>query len=209
MKTFPISLTKRFAAVLPMLALSGCLVTPTVQFEKVYLCKAEPGSVWKGEGTNVVLDRDGVRYRFQVVEGQQPDENFYWVQLNVDSEYGTKVDGKYVPSKNRLPMIYDPTDAWIEVNGKRTAAVPKLWAGSGGPSASRRGLELPVPANVNPPSDKVYNDVFIGFPIRAPWSREKYRFNPGSIMIDGVKTPLPVFESCFSPIRTGWDYVRC
>jgi hypothetical protein len=24
-----------------------------------------------------------------------------------------------------------------------------------------------------------------------------------------VKTPLPVFDSCFFPIRAGWDYVRC
>jgi hypothetical protein len=185
---------------LPLLALSGCLVSPTIQFEKVALCKAEPGSAWKGEGTDVVLERDGVRYRFQVVEGQQSDENFYWVQLNVNSESGTK---------NRLPMIYDPQDAWIDVDGKRTAALPKLWMGSGGPAPSSRGRELPVPANVNPPGDAVYNAVFIGFPIRAPWSREKYRFSPGSITIGGVKTPLPVFDSCFSPVRTGWDYVRC
>jgi len=176
---------------------------PTVQFEKVALCKAAPGSPWKGDGTNVFLERDGVRYQFQVVEGPQPDDNFYWVQLNVNSEAGP---GR---SRDKLPMIYDPSDAWIEVSGKRTAAVPKLWTGSGGPAPSIRGAEMPVPANVNPPSGKIYNDVFIGFPIRAPWSRETYRFSPGSITIGGVKTPLPVFESCFSPIRTGWDYIRC
>jgi hypothetical protein len=199
----------RIAAVMPLLALSGCLVSPTIQFEKVALCKAEPGSAWKGEGTTVVLERDGVRYMVQVVEDRQPDENFYWVQLNVNSTSGSWVDGKYVPSESRLPMIYDPKDAWIEVNGKRTAALPKLWTGTGGPAPSTRGRELPVPADVNPTGAKVYNDVFIGFPIRAPWSRETYRFSPGSITIGGVKTPLPTFDSCFSPIRTGWDYVRC
>jgi hypothetical protein len=199
----------RISTILPLLALSGCLVSPTIQFEKVALCKAEPGSAWTGDGTYVSLERDGVRYRFQVVEGQPPEEDFYWIKLDVTSEAGTWVDGKYVPSKNRLPMIYDPRDAWIEVNGKRTAALPKMWTARGGPIPSSRGRELPVPADVNPSGATLYNAVLIGFPIRAPWSREKYRFSPGSITIGGVKTPLPIFDSCFSPIRTGWDYVRC
>jgi hypothetical protein len=199
------------ATAMTLLALSGCLGRPYVRLEKASLCMAEPGTAWTGDGTDVVLERDGVRYHVQIADRGQLDDNpTYWVQLAVESSHGTRVDGRYVPGKEKMPMIYDPKDAWIEVNGKRTAALPKLWKrmeASGG--LPRPGPEMPVPANVNPQNGILYNDVFIGFDIPAPLSRDKYRLSPGSITIGGVATPLPVFDSCFSATTAGWNWVRC
>jgi hypothetical protein len=199
------------AAVMTLLTLSGCLALPYVEFEKVALCKAEPGSAWKSTGTQLTLERDGVTYHFQADERRDLGSDAFWVLLSVDSNQpAVKVNGKFVLSGEKVPMIYDPKDAWIEVNGKRTAAVPTLWApmhrATGLP---RPGPVMPAPANVNRERSVLYGEVFIRFDIPPPQPGDKYRLGLGAIAIDGATMPLPVFDSCKTPARAGLDYVRC
>jgi hypothetical protein len=193
-----------------LFTLSGCMVWPYVEVEKVALCKAEPGSAWKGDGTHVTFERDGVKYEAEVQERREFGDDAFWVQLAFDSVHGARIDGRYVPSTEKIPMIYDPKDAWIEVNGKRTAAVPTLWAPIDRAAVrSTPGPVLPVPANVNPQRTTLYGNVFIRFDIPPPQPGDKYRLGLGAIAIDGATTPLPVFDSCAKPARAGLDYVRC
>jgi hypothetical protein len=199
------------AAVTTLFALSGCMAWPYVQFPKAELCKAEPGSAWKGPGTWQTLTRDGVQYTAQIEERRDLGDDAYWVLLKFNSDKpAVKIDGKYVLSKEKVPMIYDPKDAWVEVNGKRTPAVPTLWA----PMDSAAGVPhpgpvMPAPANVNRERSVLYGEVFVRFDIPPLGSGDTYRFSPGTITIDGVATPLPVFASCRTPARAGLDYVRC
>lgn len=198
------------AAVTTLFALSGCMAWPYVQFPKVELCKAEPGSAWKGDGTHVTFERDGVKYEAEVQERREFGDDAFWVQLAFDSVHGARIDGRYVPSTEKIPMIYDPKDAWIEVNGKRTAAVPTLWAPIDRAAVrSTPGPVLRAPANVNPQRTTLYGNVFIRFDIPPPQPGDKYRLGLGAIAIDGATTPLPVFDSCAKPARAGLDYVRC
>jgi hypothetical protein len=193
-----------------LFTLSGCMVWPYVEVEKVALCKAEPGSAWKGDGTHVTFERDGVKYEAEVQERREFGDDAFWVQLAFDSVHGARIDGRYVPSTEKIPMIYDPKDAWIEVNGKRTAAVPTLWAPIDRAAVrSTPGPVLPVPANVNPQRTTLYGNVFIRFDIPPPQPGDTYRLGVGAIAIDGATTPLPVFDSCAKPARAGLDYVRC
>jgi hypothetical protein len=200
-----------FAAAITLLTLSGCLAVPYVEFEKVALCKVEPGSAWKNAGPHFTLERDGVTYHAQVEERRDLGDDAYWVLLSVDSyQPAIKVEGKYVLPKEKMPMIYDPKDAWIEVNGRRIAAVPTMWAPMRGATGQPRpGPVMSAPANVNRERSVLYGEVFIRFDISPPQSRDKYRLSPGAIMIGGVATPLPVFDSCFTPASAGMTYVRC
>lgn len=200
-----------FAMAMTLLTLSGCLAVPYVEFEKVALCKAEPGSPWKSMGTQLTLERDGVTYHFQVDERRDLGDDAFWVLLSVDSyQPAVKVAGKYVLPKGKVPMVYDPKDAWIEVNGKRTAAVPTLWApmhrATGLP---RPGAVMPAPTDVNGERSVLYGEVFIRFDMSPPHSRDKYRFSPGAITIGGVATVLPVFDSCFTPANASMSNVWC
>ncbi|MCS0580085.1 hypothetical protein NX784_00615 [Massilia pinisoli] len=74
---------------------------------------------------------------------------------------------------------------------------------------STPGPVLPVPANVNPRRTAHHGNVFIRFDIPPPQPGAKYRLGLGAIAIGAVSTPLPVFDSCTRPARTGLDYVRC
>lgn len=199
------------AAVTTLFALSGCMAWPYVQLPKVELCKAEPGSAWKGLGTRLTLARDGVEYTVQVEERRDLGDDAYWVLLEFDSyKPAVKVDGKYVLPKEKVPMTFDPKDAWVEVNGKRTPAVPTLWAPMDRTAGvPHPGPVMPAPANVNRERSVLYGEVFIRFDIPSPRSGDTYRLSPGAITIDGVATPLPVFASCRMPGSAGWDYVRC
>jgi hypothetical protein len=204
------STLSRLAAVTTLFALSGCMVWPYVEVAKVALCKPEPGSAWKGDGTRVMFERDGVTYEVDIQERRDFGDDAFWVQVGFDSAHGARIDGRYVPSTEKLPMIYDPKDAWIEVNGKRTAAVPTLWAPVDRAAVrSTPGPILPVPANVNPQRTGLYGNVFIRFDIPPPQPGDKYRLGLGAIAIGGATTPLPVFDSCAWPARAGLDYVRC
>jgi hypothetical protein len=209
-RRIPSSTLSCLAAVTTLFALSGCMAWPYVQFPKVELCKAEPSSAWKGDGTHVTFERDGLKYEVEVHERREFGDDVFWVQLTFDSVHGAMVDGRYVPSTEKIPMIYDPKDAWIEVNGKRTAAVPTLWAPTDRAAARPApGPAMHVPANVNPQRTGLYGNVFIRFDIPPPQSGDKYRLGLGAIAIDGATTPLPVFDSCAKPARAGLDYVRC
>jgi hypothetical protein len=196
------------------MGLSGCLATPYFRPASVSLCQVVDPGGWTASGTGLRLERDGSTYFFRVTdEGSHNADYFgtsgrYWIMISAYT--GGSRGGLRAP-----PMEYDPNDAYLEVGGKRLPAKPVIWQAiqERAPGSPRRGNFLPqkalsAPLNLN---DKAFESpawFYLEFEVEQPSSRDTYRFWPGSIKLDGIKTELPIFHSCYRPADRGWTPIH-
>jgi hypothetical protein len=181
--------------------LQGCVATYSYHPENVRTCKTEAGSEWSGGGTNLRLIQPNASYSFHLTDqGSNNVGSFVKTDMFLVMVYGAsfgKLAGMYVPE-----MLYDPSNAFIEIDGKKILAMPKIWEanlvnGYYGPTK-----ELPAPTNLNV-IRPVPQNFFIGFKF-DPSPGDTYRIHVGKIILDGKETALPTFLSCYKEGYGKW-----
>jgi len=198
----------RVAAMLPAaFLLTGCLSTYSYRTAETTLCQAEAGSDWHGRGTALGFERNGVKYHFRMDDlGSKNSDRYgaegkFWVL--VDGYTSGSAAGAYAPA-----MVFDPRDAVIEIDGRRIAALPELWEAAIIRGYYRPLRQVAIPANLNLLGRPVPTSFFMAFSMPDPGTHSTYRIHPGSIALDGVKTPLPAFSSCYKSGEGRWTPVH-
>jgi hypothetical protein len=207
---FPITAWWRFFAMLltfASLILSGCVATLEHTPESVHLCKqlAESNGwdEWGGGGELTVKD---VRYLFTFSDETDhivsPIPRTFWV--GIDGFSSGKAAGYRAP-----PMMYDPSEATIEMRGRKIHALPHAWLAGlvNGYYEPTKEVQLPFNLNEKGAAPTVIR-IFIAFPIDAPEPKDVYVLSPGTILLDGERTVLPTKRSCYSPSKTWWYSIR-
>lgn len=195
------------AALMSAFSLAGCFATYSYRTAETTLCHSEAGSDWHGRDTSIGLKRDAVAYTFSVDDLGPKNANIhageekFWINIYA-ATFG-KAAGYRAPE-----MVFDPRKAIIEIDGRRIAALPQLWEADIVNGHYRPVKEVPIPANLNLLGRAVPASFFIAFNMPDPRTRSTYRFHPGSIVLDGVRTPLPAFSSCYKPGKGGWTPIH-
>ena len=175
------------------------------------ICKTTDLAGWAASGagsTDVRIDAGDSTYFFEVYDTGSKDDiggavtPAYWVQLT-----GLTL-GAALPGKRR-PMLYDPASAVIVIDGKAVHAIPRIWVGDLVDGRFQPVREMPVPADldIHYPQGVVAN-FFIAFPMHAPDVKDTWTFQPGSILLDGKRTPLPTYATCYTEARTWWQPIH-
>lgn len=198
------SLGRRAALAGLLGGLAGCMGTYVREPERVHLCRAEAAHGWDTSGHQ---ERDGVTYHVKFTDsGSEPEvtgpiPQVYWVGL----QGGTagSAAGRRAP-----PMLYDPGEAYIDIDGRRVNALPRLWTAGdvGGLSAAVQALS--PPADLNDPAHRTWRGYYIAFPMRPPAKDARYVISPGTILLDGQRVTLPRQLSCHEDARTRYSPLR-
>lgn len=194
-------------ALMSTLSLTSCFATYSYRTAETTLCQSEAGSDWHGRDTSIGLKRDGVEYAFRVDDLGSKNANIhgsedkFWIRIDA-ATFG-RAAGYRAPE-----MVFDPREAVIEIDGRRIAALAQLWEADVVNGYYRPVKEVPIPANLNLLGRAVPTSFFIGFSMPDPGTRSTYRFHPGSIVLDGVRTQLPAFSSCYKQGKGGWTPIH-
>ncbi|PRC94318.1 hypothetical protein [Solimicrobium silvestre] len=171
--------------------LSGCFINAYPAQHS--LCQADALSNWKYNRVQSQLDQKEGRYFFSV-----RDESWNSKAITsglLSGVYWIKLDGSPIPRDRGLPvMAYDPAKAYIEVQGKRIPAIPRIWTGAEMPET-----EVTLPVNF---THKTY---FLAFPVTLD-KFDTFRVGFGSAWLNGVEIPLPAYESCNTSVHFDWDF---
>ena len=182
--------------------LAGCMATLEHTPDTAHICSTADARGWKGSGSDWGLARDGQPYwSFGLIDDGSrhsvdgPLKDVYWVMFSA----GTFGSGVGAP---RLPMVYDPADAVLQVGGREVHALPRLWTAEQRAGYFVPTRELAVPARLNAPDIPFPEWFYLAFPVKPPRASDTWRIDSGSILLDGQRVPLPVGQSCFTPSRT-------
>jgi len=169
-------------------SLTSCMATPSYRSSTAHLCGPIVGNGWSDGARNI----GGVSYDFTSFiwakqDKELPLQGVYWVGVHgITLGAGA---GEYAP-----PMIYDSGDAELEVSGRKIKAIRRLWRSDTGVD----GLsEVSVPANLNVRGKIVSPSFYIAFPVKIDDPMTEFVFRSGTILLDGVRYPLPVYKSCY------------
>ncbi len=188
-----------------LLAFAGCSLEHSS--EKVSICKVVDQQGWlieKDWPTSAKLEESGITYSFDV----QDDESGGKKRGSAPSAFWIKVTGMTIGSANpklRRPFVYDPTEAVLEIEGKRVSAIPKIWFSEQVNGIYQPVSETPIPTDLNIEYQRLTASFFIGFPIPPPTAKQTYKFHPGTALLDGKRVNLPSFGSCYFPFKV-WLY---
>jgi hypothetical protein len=122
------------------------------------------------------------------------DTSPYWVGISVQRLTSDPDLGK--------SMLYQPEDAWVEINGKRTAAsgIAKFSSQDDKP----RNVIWPVNllALDSDPSD---DTLYVAFPVRWPYGpQDKWIVHLGTVKLGDKVLTIPDYKSRFTPAGTVW-----
>jgi hypothetical protein len=182
----------------------GCAATLQHRPEVSALCNPAESNGWTGYETRwesrIITGND---YIFTLMDkGSRggitgPVDHVYWVM------FGAMTSGSAVGFP-RLPMVYDPSSAVVEIDGRRVHALPRLWRAEQVRGDFVPTSEVAVPADLNVPDARFPNWYYMAFPMHTPRASDQWRLAGGTILLDGVQTPLPVAESCHTDADTRW-----
>lgn len=187
-----------------MSLLAGCMGTYAHAPENVRLCRAEASGGWTSSGT---LDLDGSEYTLKVSDGgpaklvRGPIPHVYWVR--VDGYSLGRRAGRRAP-----PMVYDPAEAFIEIDGRRIPALSRAWESALVQGVLQPGRELAVPFDLNDLARDTFLGYFIAFAMPAPGVRSSYVLSPGTVVLDGKRVPIPLQHACHEEARTWFSPLR-
>lgn len=207
-----------------ILGTSGCMVILMHDPEVVCLCDVAELNGWEqgNDGREVHKKIGDFTYMFRVFDigsgnkarwalpGRHPNgdnevlgpvSGVYWVQL---WGLGNAPQGVLGPI-NLRSLKYNPSDAFLTIGDRTYRALPRVWRGSFAPKVE---VSTPVDLDARKQMGSANDAVFIAFPTQSPSPRDVYSFSPGSIVLDGVQTPLPVFKSCHTDGKTYWMGIR-
>ena len=99
------------------------------------------------------------------------------------------------------PMLYDPSGAWLELDGRRITADPvarladPLSNGPGAPlGASRVDLNTTATGALQ---------VFVSFAVPRQALHHPWRVHLGTLQLGGQQVPVPDYRSCLFPAHSG------
>lgn len=196
-------MSQKNSLILGMLALASltaCMGSYVYTAEQSHLCKIEQANGW---GADRKIKIEDVTYVFDVHDTGSandisgPVSDVFWVAVS-GLTVGRAV-GWRAPA-----MIYDPSEAVIEIKGKKINALSRAWTNELVNGHWLPTKEIPVPFDLNAPSRKTPLGFYIAFPMKAPDARDEYFFSPGTVLLDGKRTLLPTRRSCYTPAHSRW-----
>jgi hypothetical protein len=211
--------------VIGMSNISGCMVELVHDPETSHLCSVAELNGWERDSdssTHVRKKIGDFTYSFSVFDlgsGNKarwaipfghpngdnqivgPIADVHWIELN---GVGDAPPGNYGPI-NQRSLIYDPSEAVLTIGQTTYRALPRVWRGSTAPTTE---ASIPIDLDARKQKDYGTNFVFLAFPTKPPLPGNEYTFSPGSIVLDGVRTALPVFKSCHRDGKTYWRGIR-
>jgi len=174
------------------ISLVACMATPSFSSSHGYLCEISEPNGWLDKERVV----DKVHYNFDIKDlvGSTiaaPINDVHWV--GVDAWTAGREVGWPAP-----PIVYDATEATLIVEGNKINALPGLWVKD---SDSYKKISGPTDLNIK---GKIIALFYIAFPVKMDDPKIKYIFKPGTILLNGVRYPLPVYKSCHEPGGFSW-----
>jgi len=174
--------------------LTACMATLEHSEASGSLCEVVEANGW---GLSHNRKEKGTDYSFSVADSfawkvTGPIEDVHWIELT--GYTAGKLAGYAAPT-----MIYDPGEAELEVSGKVIKAASKLWESRQIRGQYQPAAETPIPLNLNSMEEGASDSFFIAFPVDISNPKTEYIFRPGTILLDGVRYPLPVYKSCYKP----------
>jgi hypothetical protein len=179
-----------------------CLITTTVTPEWSVEGSTERGYFQYPEhleafgSTSIIYDLH-IRQDFNLeAEAIKKDASTYWVTLWVQRLSSDPELGK--------SMLYQPDGAWVEINGKRTAA-----SGAAMFSAQDdkpRSIVWPVNLlALTDPIDSLYSSLYIAFPVRWPRGpKDQWIVHLGTVKLGDKVLAIPDYKSRFTPTGAVW-----
>lgn len=133
-----------------------------------------------------------------VLPPKDPVPGDYWIRI--EGHTSGKAVGYREPQ-----MLYDPSEAILEVNGKEVRAFPHVWRQRWTAAGAGNSLEeLTGPVNLNTPHETDQYELFMAFPRKRPAPADVYSVALGSIVLDGQRVALPTARSCHRASGGAW-----